>query len=83
MVTYSAEYEAEVLATAGSLDIAPRDAAATELGKPTMIHSIFKVGYETLQLCHYFTADQDEVKCVTFRKGTKAPGCAGIINTDF
>jgi len=83
MVPFSAEYEAEVLATAGSPDRAPRDAAATELGKPTMIHRIVNVGYRTLQLCHYFTAGEDEVKCWTFRKGTKAPGCAGIIHTDF
>jgi len=32
MLPYSAEFEAEVLATAGSPERAARDAAATELG---------------------------------------------------
>ena len=48
MVPFSAEYEAEVLATAGSPDKAARDAAATEIGAPTMIHKIVNVGYRTL-----------------------------------
>ena len=32
---------------------------------------------------HYFTAGEDEVKCWTIREGTKAPGAAGVIHTDF
>ena len=48
MVPFSAEYEAEVLATAGSPEKAARDAAATEIGAPTMIHKIVNVGYRTL-----------------------------------
>ena len=48
MVPFSAEYEAEVLATAGSPDKAARDAAATEIGAPTMIHKIVNTGYRTL-----------------------------------
>jgi len=83
MLPFSAEYEAEVLTTAGSPDKAARDAAATEIGAPTMIHKIVTTGYRTLQLIHYFTAGEDEVKCWTLRKGTKAPGAAGVIHTDF
>ena len=48
MVPFSAEYEAEVLTTAGSPDKAARDAAATEIGAPTMIHKIVNTGYRTL-----------------------------------
>jgi len=83
MLPYSAEFEAEVLAMAGSPDKAARDTAATELGSTTMIHKIVNTGYRTLQLIHYFTAGEDEVKCWTIRKGTKAPGAAGVIHTDF
>jgi len=83
MLPYSAEFEAEVLATAGSPDKAARDEAAEMLGQPTMVHKLVTTGYRTLQLCHYFTAGEDEVKCWTFRKGTKAPACAGIIHGDF
>ena len=83
MLPYSAEYEQEVLATAGSPDKEPRDAAAASLGAPTMIHKIVTCGYRTLQLSHYFTCGEDEVKCWTIRQGTKAPGAAGVIHTDF
>jgi len=48
-----------------------------------MIHKIVNVGYRTLRLIHYFTAGEDEVKCWTIREGTKAPGAAGVIHTDF
>ena len=48
-----------------------------------MIDRIIKAGYKHLQLIHYFTAGADEVKCWTIRDGTKAPGAAGVIHTDF
>ena len=48
MVIYSAEFEAEVLATAGSPEKAARDEAATSLGSTTMIHKIVNTGYRTL-----------------------------------
>lgn len=66
-IPYSAEFETEVLALAGSPDKEPRDKAAEELGGPTMIHRIVNVGYRTINLIHYFTAGEDEVKCWTIR----------------
>lgn len=39
--------------------------------------------YELLGLETYFTAGSDEVRAWTFKKGMKAPECAGIIHTDF
>jgi GTP-binding protein YchF len=39
--------------------------------------------YSLLGLATYFTAGSDEVKAWTFKKGMKAPKCAGIIHTDF
>lgn len=83
MIPFSAEYEAEVLATAGSPDKDARDEAAKGLGAPTMTHKLINVGYRTLRLIHYFTAGEDEVKCWTIREGTKAPQAAGVIHTDF
>ena len=38
-------------------------------------------GYHSLNLIHYFTAGEDEVKCWTIRDGTKAPAAAGVIHT--
>jgi len=48
-----------------------------------MISKITQAGYNHLKLIHYFTAGEDEVKCWTMREGTKAPGAAGIIHSDF
>lgn len=39
--------------------------------------------YNLLGLRTFFTAGPDEVRAWTFKKGTKAPKCAGIIHTDF
>ena len=83
VLPYSVEFEAEVLATAGSPEKAERDKAAAELGAPSMIHKIVNCGYRTLQLIHYFTCGEDEVKCWTIRQGTLAPKAAGVIHTDF
>lgn len=83
ILPYSVEFEAEVLANAGSPDKAARDYEAAELGAPTMIHKIVNTGYRTLRLIHYFTCGEDEVKCWTIREGTLAPQAAGVIHGDF
>tara|TARA_B100001971_G_scaffold214585_1_gene252938 strand:- start:140281 stop:141390 length:1110 start_codon:yes stop_codon:yes gene_type:complete len=47
------------------------------------LDQLIKAGYETLGLNTYFTAGEKEVRAWTFKKGLKAPQCAGIIHTDF
>lgn len=47
------------------------------------LSSLIKSTYILLGLATYFTVGSDEVKAWTFRKGMKAPACAGIIHTDF
>lgn len=44
---------------------------------------IIKTGYNVLNLIHFFTSGEDEVKCWTIQLGTKAPQAAGTIHTDF
>lgn len=83
VLPFSVEFEAEVLRNAGGPEKELRDKAASELGAPTMIHKIVNCGYRTLQLVHYFTCGEDEVKCWTIRQGTLAPKAAGVIHTDF
>ena len=39
--------------------------------------------YDLLGLATFFTAGEDECRAWTFKKGMKAPECAGIIHTDF
>ena len=49
----------------------------------SMMDKIIKTGYTLLNLIHFFTAGEDEVKCWTILNGTKAPGAAGTIHSDF
>jgi len=50
-----------------------------ESGLDRLIHE----GYTLLGLITYFTAGEKEVRAWTIRRGTKAPGAAGVIHTDF
>ncbi|MCQ2193175.1 MAG: redox-regulated ATPase YchF [Paludibacteraceae bacterium] len=54
-------------------------AGLKESGVVRLIHS----AYALLNLETFFTAGPDECRAWTFRKGMKAPQCAGIIHTDF
>lgn len=56
----------------------------SELGvEESGLDQLIKATYELLGLATYFTAGTDEVRAWTFKKGMKAPSCAGIIHTDF
>jgi GTP-binding protein YchF len=44
---------------------------------------LIRSGYELLGLITYFTAGVKEVRAWTIVNGTKAPGAAGVIHTDF
>ncbi len=47
------------------------------------LDKLINVTYDILGLSTFFTVGSDEVKAWTFKKGMKAPECAGIIHTDF
>ena len=56
----------------------------SELGiEESGLDQLIKKTYSLLGLATFFTAGSDEVKAWTFKKGMKAPQCAGIIHTDF
>lgn len=50
-----------------------------EPGLDRLIHS----AYRLLDLITYFTAGVQEVRAWTIRRGTKGPGAAGVIHSDF
>ncbi|MGG3800414.1 redox-regulated ATPase YchF [Metabacillus fastidiosus] len=55
-----------------------------ELGiEESGLDQLIRTSYHLLGLATYFTAGEQEVRAWTFRKGMKAPQCAGIIHTDF
>jgi ribosome-binding ATPase len=47
------------------------------------LDKLIRATYSLLGLATYFTAGPKEVRAWTFKKGMKAPECAGIIHTDF
>ena len=53
-----------------------------KLTEPGVNRLIFAC-YSLLDLITYFTAGEKEVRAWTIREGTKAPGAAGVIHTDF
>ncbi len=47
------------------------------------LDQLIRATYSLLGYATYFTAGVQEVRAWTFKKGMKAPQCAGIIHTDF
>jgi GTP-binding protein YchF len=55
-----------------------------ELGlKESGVNRLIKAAYQLLDLETFLTAGPQEVRAWTYRKGSKAPQCAGVIHTDF
>lgn len=55
-----------------------------ELGlEESGVSRLIKSAYKLLDLQTYITAGEPEVRAWTFRRGWKAPQCAGIIHSDF
>ena len=56
-----------------------QDAGLEESG----CNRLIKAAYDMLELETFITAGEMEVKAWTYRRGWKAPQCAGVIHTDF
>ncbi len=66
------------------LDQEEKKAFLEELGiEESGLDKLIRSAYYLLGLATYFTAGVQEVRAWTFRKGMKAPQCAGVIHTDF
>ena len=79
ILPYSVTYEARLLEATED----ERKKIIAETGVESALPKIINAGYQTLELIHYFTSGEDEVKCWTIRQGLKAPAAAGVIHTDF
>jgi GTP-binding protein YchF len=61
-----------------------RDVFLAELGlQESGVNRLIKSAYSLLNLETFLTAGPQEVRAWTFRKGSKAPQCAGVIHSDF
>lgn len=80
VLAISAQVEAEV----AELDEADKSDFLQDLGlAESGIHRLTRAAYHLLGLATYFTAGKQEVRAWTFKRGMKAPACAGIIHSDF
>lgn len=80
VVPVCAKIEEELM----ELDPAERDDFLADLGlKAPGLNRLIRAGFDLLNLITYFTAGVKEVRAWTITKGTKAPGAAGVIHTDF
>ena len=61
-----------------------REMFLAEIGlQESGVNRLIKAAYRLLNLETFLTAGPKEVRAWTFRKGSKAPQCAGVIHTDF
>ncbi|MBF7095544.1 redox-regulated ATPase YchF [Alkalibacter mobilis] len=88
---YAAEEGSEVIKVCAKIEeeisqLPPeeKDEYLEEMGlKESGLDKIIKAGYKLLGLITYLTAGPKEVRAWTITEGTKAPGAAGKIHTDF
>lgn len=80
MVVISAKIEAEL----SELEEDEKAMFLEELGVvESGLDQLVKHSYSLLGLETFFTAGPKEVRAWTFKKGSKAPTCAGVIHSDF
>jgi ribosome-binding ATPase len=80
LVTVCSAIEAEI----AELDEDEKTMFLEELGlSETGLNRLIRAGYELLGLITYFTAGEKESRAWTIRRGTRAPGAAGAIHSDF
>jgi GTP-binding protein YchF len=87
-----ASEQAEILVVAAKIEseiaeletYEEREMFLTEIGlAESGVNRLIKVAYKLLNLETFLTAGPQEVRAWTYRKGSKAPQCAGVIHTDF
>ncbi len=80
VVIISAKIESEL----AELDDDEKMLFLNELGITSIgLDKLIDKTYKLLGLATFFTVGSDEVRAWTFKKGMKAPECAGIIHSDF
>lgn len=79
-ILISGRIESELAQLAGD----ERAAFMRELGiEEPGVDRLVRAGYALLGLATFFTAGEKEVRAWQFRRGWKAPRCAGVIHSDF
>jgi len=87
----AAEEASEVVRICGAmeaeiaqLELAERQEFLAEMGlEEPGLNRLIHAAYRLLGLITYFTSGVQEVRAWTIKRGTKAPGAAGVIHSDF
>lgn len=80
VIVICAKIESEIAELEGE----EKEMFLSELGiAESGLDQLIRAAYSLLGLATYFTAGVQEVRAWTFRKGMKAPQCAGVIHSDF
>lgn len=80
VITVCAKIEEEI----SQLDDDEKEMFLEELGiEESGLDKLVKASYHLLDLISFLTAGEPEVRAWTIKRGTKAPGAAGKIHTDF
>src|SRR5690606_27478573 len=80
VVVICAKIEEEI----SELDPEEKEVFLQELGiEESGLDQLIRKAYHLLGLATFFTAGEQEVRAWTFKRGMKAPQCAGIIHSDF
>ncbi len=80
IIAVSAQIEAEIAELEGE----EKKSFLLDMGiEESGLDKLIKSGYSLLGLISFLTAGPKEVRAWTIKKGTKAPGAAGKIHTDF
>ena len=80
MVVVCAQMEADL---AGLSDAEAKEFLESYGLSESSLDRTVALAYDTLGLASFLTAGPKEVRAWTFRRGWKAPKCAGVIHTDF
>ncbi|MDR2384277.1 MAG: redox-regulated ATPase YchF [Tannerella sp.] len=81
ILVVAAKIESEIaeLETSEEREMFLKETGLSESG----VNRLIKAAYKLLALETFLTAGPDEVRAWTYRRGSKAPQCAGVIHTDF
>jgi len=79
LIPFSAKFEAEW----SELPDEKKRELETKKKLTSQLPKIITEGYHALNLVHFFTCGEDEVRAWTLQRNTPAPKAAGVIHTDF
>jgi len=79
LVPFSGSYELKIQYASPE----EREKIIQEVGAESGLGKIVSAGYSVLDLIHYFTVGEEEIKSWNIRKETKAPEAAGAIHPNY